>query len=279
MRSDPPGGGSQKQSEDQPSSMGAGSLMGVGVQAVTEQSIFPGRMPTFLLERLQRLRQPCPRPRRPRIGLPLAVSAARGPRRGQARSGRGGGDSMRRSVPSRSRAAVGRGRARRLAPRGGVGSASPPSTPLGCRSLATGPSEGMTLSPSCVILTVLRHPHSRGEDARRGLRRGRVLRPNVPAARSAGAALGSAKIVFTVKGLWWRVPPSVRSGTSRSHARGLWQRVPHSVRRGRVLRLTRLTRGAGSSSALPFRDSTDYFRLCIARSVDSRSLLNLRINK
>ena len=60
---------------------------------------------------------------------------------------------MRRSVPSRLCAAVGRGRARRLASRGGVG--SPPSTPLGCRSLATGPSEGMTLSPSCVIARIL----------------------------------------------------------------------------------------------------------------------------
>jgi len=39
-RSDPPGGGSQKQSEDQPSSTGAGSLMGVGVLTVTEYSIF-----------------------------------------------------------------------------------------------------------------------------------------------------------------------------------------------------------------------------------------------
>ena len=120
-RSDPPGGGSQKKHEDQPSSLGAGSLMGVGVQDVTECGIFPGRVPIFLLERLHRLRQPWSRSRRPRIGLPQAVSAARGPRRGQARSGRGGGDSMRRSVPSRSRAAVGRGRARRLASRGGVG--------------------------------------------------------------------------------------------------------------------------------------------------------------
>ena len=66
---------------------------------------------------------------------------------------------MRRSVPSRLRAAVGRGRARRLASRGGVG--SPPSTPLGCRSLVTGPSEGMTLSPSCVTDSVRAGPLGR----------------------------------------------------------------------------------------------------------------------
>ena len=155
-RSDPPGGGSQKKHEDQPSSLGAGSLMGVGVQDVTECGIFPGRVPIFLLERLHRLRQPWSRSRRPRIGLPQAVSAARGPRRGRARSGRGGGDSMRRSVPSRSRAAVGRGRARRLASPWRRGQRASPAHAPRLPLSPSGPSEEMTLSPSCVICVIRR---------------------------------------------------------------------------------------------------------------------------